>query len=89
MSQEDTLDNISYDTASITSTLRYEKISRGKLFLDPKHSENRTYSSEKPATATMLEQVRVNLDQQSNESISESRPSTFRNGRRFKLILTN
>lgn len=89
MSQEDTLDTISYDTANITFTLRYEEISRGKLFLDPKHSENRTYSSEKPAAATILEQVRVNLNQESNKSISESRPSTFRNGRRFKLILTN
>ncbi|EXL39773.1 hypothetical protein FOCG_17625 [Fusarium oxysporum f. sp. radicis-lycopersici 26381] len=88
MPQGDTLDTKSYDTTNVPFALRYEETSEDELSLDFERPPKRSCSPEKPVSATVLGQEQANLDQQSKDSVSASRPNAFRDGRRFKLILT-
>ncbi|KAF5649192.1 hypothetical protein F52700_716 [Fusarium sp. NRRL 52700] len=88
MPQGDTPDTKSYDKTNVPYALRYEETSEDELSLDFECPQKRSCSPEKPASATILGQEQVNLDQQSNDGVPASRPNAFRDGRRFKLILT-
>ncbi|RKL09692.1 hypothetical protein BFJ70_g16629 [Fusarium oxysporum] len=88
MPQGDTPDTKSYDTTNVPFALRYEETSENELSLDFERPPKRSCSPAKPISATVLGQETANLDQQSKDGVSASRPNAFRDGRRFKLILT-
>ncbi|SCO54111.1 uncharacterized protein FFNC_15339 [Fusarium fujikuroi] len=88
MPQSDTPDTKSYDKTNVPFALRYEETSEDELSLNFERPQKRSCSPGKPASASMPRPEHVNPDQRSNDSVPASRPNAFRDGRRFKRVLT-